>query len=171
MNRSKASLRVTCILLIFFSLSAIGQDKVWRPVSPDELQSKTPVVEPDADAEAIFWEVRIDDSKDDLSMAHYVRLKIFTDRGRERYSKVDAPFTKDMKIKDLAARVTKVDGTTVEIGKDDIFECEIIKAGGQKVKAKSFAVPNLEQGAIIEYRYREIINDASVKRHAPPLST
>jgi hypothetical protein len=27
-----------------------------------ELAAKTPVVEADADAEAIFWEVRIDDS-------------------------------------------------------------------------------------------------------------
>jgi len=160
MNRSN-QLCITGLLLVLFSLSAIGQEKAWRPVSPDELQSKTPVVEPDADVEAIFWEVRIDDSKDDLAMTHYVRLKIFTDRGRERYSKVDVPYSKDMKIKDLAARVTKVDGTTVEIGKDDIFEREIVKAGGQKIKARSFAVPNLEQGAIIEYRYREIINDAT----------
>ena len=40
-------------------------------------------VEKDADAEAIFWEVRIDDNPDgDLIFNHYIRVKVFTDRGR-----------------------------------------------------------------------------------------
>ncbi len=149
-----------CLSLVFSSLVS-AQDKDWRPVSAQELGTKTPVVEPDADAEAIFWEVRIDDSSDeDLSLKHYVRVKIFTERGREKYSKFDIPFTKGMKIKDLAARVTKPDGTSVEIKKEDVFEREIIKASGLKIKAKSFAVPNIEPGVIIEYRYKESINDA-----------
>src|SRR5688500_5376966 len=144
--------------------SVFGQDKEWRPVSPAELAAKTPVVEPDADAEAIFWEVRIDDSSsEDLSLRHYVRVKIFTERGREKYSKFDIPFTKKMKIKDLAARVIKPDGSTTEIKKEEIFEREIVKAGGVKVKAKSFAVPNIEPGVIIEYRYKEAIDDAGAK--------
>ena len=71
----------------FSSISA--QDKEWRPVTPAEVQQKTPKVEPDADAEAIFWEVRIDDSNLDLVMKHYVRVKVFTDKGREKYAKID----------------------------------------------------------------------------------
>lgn len=154
--------------LLCFSAAGAGvlhaQDKEWRPVSPAELAAKTPVVEPDADAEAIFWEVRIDDSSsEDLSLRHYVRVKIFTERGREKYSKFDIPFTKKMKIKDLAARVIKPDGSTTEIKKEEIFEREIVKAGGVKVKAKSFAVPNIEPGVIIEYRYKEAIDDAGAK--------
>jgi hypothetical protein len=140
---------------------AFAQDKDWRPIAPEDLSSKTPVVEPDADAEAIFWEVRIDDSSDDnLSRRHYVRVKIYTERGREKYSKFDIPFTKGTKIKDLAARLIKVDGTIVEIGKNDIFEREIIRADKVKVKAKSFAVPNIEPGVIVEYKYKETIDDA-----------
>jgi hypothetical protein len=135
-------------------------DFEWRPVTPEELAMKAPKVEPDADAEAIFWEVKIDDSSDDLSMQHYVRVKIFTDRGREKYGKFDIPFTRGMKIKDIAARVIKPDGSAIEIGKQDIVEREIIKAGGVKVKAKSFAIPSLEAGSIVEYRYREVISDA-----------
>ncbi|HEX5704142.1 MAG TPA: DUF3857 domain-containing protein [Pyrinomonadaceae bacterium] len=122
---------------------------------------KTAKVEADADAEAIFWEVRIDDSSDDnLSMQHYVRVKIFTERGREKYSKFDITFSKGMKIKDIAARVIKPDGSIVEIAKQDIFEREIVKANRMKVKAKSFAIPSLEPGVIVEYRYREVISDA-----------
>jgi Domain of Unknown Function with PDB structure (DUF3857) len=149
---------------VFFVLAVPAmraQDKDWRPVTPAELQMKTGQVEPDADAEAIFWDVRIDDSSEaDLSRQYYVRVKIFTDRGREKYSKFDIPFVKGTKIKDLSARVIKADGSIVEIGKDDIMEREIVRANGIKVRAKSFAVPNIEPGVIVEYKYKEVINDA-----------
>lgn len=151
-------------LALALSLPAAAQDKDWRPISPEEISAKTPVVEPDADAEALVWEVRIDDSsEDELSMRHYVRVKIFTERGREKYSKFDVPFIKGMKIKDLSARVIKADGSIVDIKKDDIFEREIVRANGIKVKAKSFAVPNIEPGVIVEYRYKEVIEDGSAK--------
>jgi hypothetical protein len=151
-------------LVLVCSPGAFAQDKNWREISPAELQAKTPRVEPDADAEAIFWEVRIDDSADsELAMKHYVRVKIFTERGREKYSKFDIPFTRGLKIKDIAARIIKPDGTTVEIGKQDIFEREIVKANKVKIKAKSFAVPNIEPGVIVEYRYREVIEDAGAR--------
>jgi len=147
-------------LVILVSPTVFAGDE-WRAVTPEELAMKTAKVEADADAEAIFWEVRIDDSSsENLSMQHYVRVKIFTDRGREKYSKFDIPFSKGMKIKDIAARVIKADGSAVEIQKDDIFEREIVRANGLKVRAKSFAVPNLDPGVIVEYRYREVISDA-----------
>ena len=142
--------------------TAFAGDEPWREVTPAELQSKTPKVEADADAEAIFWEVRIDDSSDsELSMKHYVRVKIFTERGREKYSKFDIPYIKgEKKVKDIAARVIKPDGTIIEITAKDIFERDIISANKVKVKAKSFAVPNIEPGVIVEYRYKEVIEDA-----------
>ncbi|HMJ07360.1 MAG TPA: DUF3857 domain-containing protein, partial [Pyrinomonadaceae bacterium] len=160
-------LRHACLVSFFavlFCSAVIAQDKEWRPISPQELSVTAPTVEPNADAEALFWEVRIDDSSDeDLSLKHYVRVKIFTEKGREQYSKFDIPYRKGTKIKDLQARVIKADGTTVEIRKEDIFEREIVKASGVKIKAKSFAVPNIEPGVIIEYRYKETINDAGAK--------
>jgi hypothetical protein len=36
----------------------------WRPVDSSELSQKKAKVEPGADAEAIFWDVRIEDSAD-----------------------------------------------------------------------------------------------------------
>jgi hypothetical protein len=149
-------------LLLVTLQTAFAGDEPWREVTPAELQSKAPKVEPDADAEAIFWEVRIDDSaSDELSMKHYVRVKIFTERGREKYSKFDIPFVKgEKKIKDIAARVIKPDGTIIEILPKDIFEREIINANKVKIRAKSFAVPNIEPGVIVEYRYKEVIEDA-----------
>ena len=163
-GRKQFALLFSLCLLFVCSMTAFAQDKDWREVSSAELAMKTPTVDADADAEAIFWDVRIDDSSsDDLSRSHYVRVKIFTERGREKYSKFDIPFYKGLKIKDLSARVIKPDGSITEIKKEDIFEREIIKAGGVKIKAKSFAVPNIEPGVIVEYRYREAINDAGAR--------
>jgi hypothetical protein len=131
---------VFCLLFVY-SQTIFSQTE-WRPVSPAELQMKTPQVEPDADAEAIFWEVRLDDKKlSKLSYSHYVRVKIFTERGREKFSKFDIPFLKGRKIENVAARVTKPDGSTVELQPSDIFERDIITVRKTKIKAKSFAVP------------------------------
>jgi hypothetical protein len=104
---------------VVLSSTVFGQDKDWRPISSEELSAKTAVVEPNADAEAMFWEVRIDDSSEEgITLSHYVRVKVFTERGREKYSKFDIPFIKGMKIRDLAARVTRADGSATEIKKD-----------------------------------------------------
>lgn len=152
------------LFLLFFGLvspaAAFAGDD-WRPVDPADLALKAPVVEKDADAEAIFWEVKLDDNPEgDLIFNHYIRIKIFTERGRESQSKIDITFGNvfgsNTKIQDIAARTIKPDGSIVELKKSDVFERTIVKASGVKVKAKSFAMPGLEPGSIIEYRWREV---------------
>lgn len=155
-----------CLTALFsytaFAGAAFAGAEDWRPISPEEMARKTPHVEPDADAEAIFWEVRVDDSSaNELALKHYVRVKIFTERGKDDFSKRDIPFLNGTKVKDVEARVTKPDGTSVLLKKEDVLEREIIKTNGIKVKAKSFALPGLEVGSIVEYRYREVISDGS----------
>lgn len=168
---SRGKLCVSCAFFLLLSVfPAFGQDKNWRPVPPEDISATSPVVEPDADAEALLWEMRIDDSSsDDLDMWHYVRVKIFSERGREKFSKFDIPFLKGTKIKDLTARVIRKDGTIVDVAEKDIFEREIVRASGVKVKAKSFAVPNIEPGVIVEYRYKEAIDDAGASGMRLPL--
>ena len=147
---------------VSLSARAVEDPVVWRPVTAEEMQMKTPKVEADADAEAIFWEVRLDDKKlSKLSYSHYVRVKIFTERGRERFSKMDIPFTKGRKVENVAARVIKPDGSIIELKAADIFEREIAKAGKARVMAKSFAVPGIEPGVIVEYQYSEVIKGDS----------
>lgn len=154
-------LKFVCLLLFCPSWIS-AQDKDWRPITTEELAAKTAVVEPDADAEALFWEVRVDDSSvEGVAMKHYVRVKIFTERGRDQFSSYDIQYGKTTKIKDVEAKVTKPDGTFIFLKKEDVHERDIVKADGFKVKAKSFAIPSLEVGSILEYRYREVIDNAS----------
>lgn len=151
-----------CCAFALSSFFVFGQDKDWRPILPADLQSTAPVVEPNADAEAIFWEVRVDDSSvDELALRHYVRIKLFTERGREDFARKDIAFTKGTQIKDFEARVTKPDGTSSIVKKEDVLERDIVKADGFKIRAKTIAFPGLEVGSIIEYRYKEIVNDGA----------
>ncbi len=134
----------------------------WRPLEPSDLALKSAVVDPTADAEAIFWDIRIDDGgQDDLVLSHYVRIKIFNERGREQHSKIDIPYLSRVKIKDIAARTIKPDGSIVELAKDDILEKTVIKTSGLKLRTKTFAFPGIEPGAIIEYKWKEVISNAS----------
>lgn len=155
---------LACLVILFLSpvtISLANSNDGWKPLDPSDLALKAAVVDKDADAEAIFWEVRIDDNPEgDLIFNHYIRIKVFNDRGREAQSKIDIPFGNllgtEIRIKDIEARTIKADGSIVELKKEDVFERTIVKVSGLKVKAKSFALPGVEAGSIIEYRWREV---------------
>ena len=141
----------------------------WRPVDPSELSQKTPRVDSGADAEAIFWDIRLEDHFDggdfSLTLNHYVRIKIFTDLGREKYASVEIPRYGKRSITDVAARTIKPDGTIIDLKKDAIFDRELVKTKGVKLRGKSFTLPNVAAGDIIEYRYREIrVNEVANMR-------
>lgn len=153
-----------CFALCAFVQALAGGDD-WHPIDPAHLAAKVPVVEKDADAEALFWEVRVDDSRpEELVLKNYIRIKVFTERGKESQSKVDLPYLGSTRVRDIAARVIKPDGTIVNLKKEDVFERTIVKASGIKYKAKSFALPGVEPGVIVEYRWEEVIPDGSANR-------
>ena len=161
MPRLLLPLLLFCLGLALPATVFAGDD--WRPVDPADLALKAPVVEKDADAEAIFWEVRLSDDVESGSprtvLRHYVRIKVFSERGRESQSKIDIPFLSNWKIQDIAARTIKPDGSIVVVKKEDVLERTIVKSNGRKIKAKSFAMPGVEPGAIIEYRWKEMRTD------------
>lgn len=140
----------------------------WRPVDASELAQKTPRVDPKADAEAIFWDVRIEDrlqgQEFSLSMIHYIRIKIFTDLGREKYATVEIPVFGKRSITDVAGRTIKADGTVIPLKKDAIFERDLVKTKGAKQRGTTFTLPNVAAGDIIEYHYKEI-RDKEIASH------
>jgi hypothetical protein len=156
------------LVALVFAASDVGSANApaggeeWRPVEAADIALKAPIVDPDADAEAIFWDIRVDDAgESDLVLSHYLRIKVFTERGRDKQSKIDIPFLSGTKIKDIAARTIKPDGSIVELAKNDIIERTVVKGSGIKLKMKSFALPAVEPGAIVEYKWKEVISNSS----------
>ncbi len=145
-------------ILCILSLSAYAQSLQWKPVDPAHVTLSAPTIEKDADAEALFWEVYVKDEYDgDLRTVfyNYIRLKVFTERGVEKHGKVDLLYFGRSGVRDIAGRTIKPDGTIVELKKDAIFDREIVRVSGIKVKAKSFALPAVTPGSIVEYRWIE----------------
>jgi len=131
----------------------------WLPIDPAQLAAKTPKIEASADAEVLYWEVRIRDvfSGSDIRTEydHYLRVKVYNAKGVQDQSTVEVPFVKGTTISDLNARTIRPDGSIVEAKGEAIRETDILK--GKKVRTvrvKSVAFPSVEPGSIIEYRYR-----------------
>jgi hypothetical protein len=171
MNTLSSALAALCLIfcLCVFAPPIFAGDEQWQPIPSAELSLKEPKIEKDADAEVLYWEVYVANEDGgtgyETVQRHYLRIKIFNERGREQFSKIDIPYIKfggvRVRIKDLAARTTKADGSVVELKEADIFERDVVKGDGLKLKAKSFAVPGIEPGAIIEYRWKEVSNVVS----------
>lgn len=161
-HRLLAGMFFALICLVAAAVPAIaGDDPVWRPIDPTHLALKAPVVEPDADAEAIFWDVQVELTSGKTVFTNYARMKIFTERGKELRSKVELRYSSRNSIEEIAGRTIKTDGTIVELKKEAIFDRTLVKLRGVKINTKTFAMPAVEPGVIIEYRWREVRRDSS----------
>lgn len=106
-------------------------------------------------------DIQVEDHESVAVFSHYIRIKIFNERGRDSQSKIDLSFAGKNKIEDITGRTIKADGTILELSSSAIFERTLLRTKGLKLQAKSFALPGVEPGAIIEYRWRER------RRHLP----
>jgi hypothetical protein len=135
----------------------------WPALSPAELAMNAPRIEPEADAEALLWDVRVAHEIEKgwvrTEFSHYIRIKVFSEGGRDRLGTVDIPYTTNLSVSDIAGRTIRPNGTILELKKDSVYDRTLVKTGGFKVNAKSFALPGLEVGSIIEYRWRETLDD------------
>jgi hypothetical protein len=135
----------------------------WLPISPTEQQMKSPTVEKDAGAEILFWRVHIVDEflSSDLQRVfyHYVRLKVFDEKGKEKAATIDLPYGDRGGILDVAGRTVKADGSIVELDRKTVYKRDVVRAGGRRQRAISFAMPAVEPGSIVEYRWKETVDD------------
>jgi hypothetical protein len=107
---------------------------------------------PGAPAVILFRELDRDDNGKTTHEDNYFRVKILTEEGR-KYANVEIPFENGrQKVVAIKARTIRPDGTIAEFdGK--VFEKTIVKAKGLKYLAKTFTLPDVQPGSIIEYSY------------------
>jgi hypothetical protein len=88
----------------------------------------------------------------------YKRLKVLTEKGKDRAS-VEIPYdARYVGVNNIRARTIAPDGTiTPMTGK--VFNSTIVRAQGVKYLAKTFILPNVQVGSIIEWKYTEYWDD------------
>jgi hypothetical protein len=158
---------------LLLTLHASGQQKTlapgdfttWLPISDAEREMKAPIVEKEAGAEVLLWRVHVVDellgNNSELQRVfyHYIRLKIFDEKGKEKTSTIDLPYVAPGAILAVSGRTIKADGTVLELDRKSVYRRDVVRAGGSARKAVSFAMPGVERGSIVEYRWKEIEND------------
>jgi hypothetical protein len=148
--------RVFVVGLLLFVVAAprraqpVGAGDEWQPISQEELKMTSVPEAPGAPAVYLYRQVDRDDQES--HEYNYVRIKILTEEGR-KYADVEIPFLKDNgDIRNIKARTIRPDGTTAAF-EGKAYEKTIIKAKGLKYLAKTFTLPDVQVGSIIEYHY------------------
>ena len=139
------------VLSVFQPVLARAQG--FQPVSLDELKMTAEPLAPGAPAIILYREVDRDDRGNTGHENDYYRIKILKEEGR-KYADIEIPFFKENgnNIVNVHGRTIHPDGSIVNF-EGRAFDKSIVKAKGLKYMAKTFTLPNVEVGSVIEYYY------------------
>ncbi len=128
----------------------------WQQPTAEELKMTAEPSAPNADAIYLYREY-VTDNKNHME-AVYVRLKILRDEGK-KYADVELTGAgRDFQITDIQGRTIHSDGTVIPFtGKP--YEKLLVKTKTLQYKAKVFSLPEVENGSILEYRYKRRYED------------
>lgn len=145
-------------LLVVLTTPQASQAADWPPIAPEDLQMNSLKEQPGAPA-VILDSEEIDDDMNNFESV-YKRIKILTDAGRE-WANVELPYHRHFTITDISGRTVHADGSIVNFeGKP--FDKTVEKGAGVRVKVKSFTLPDVQVGSIIDVRYSLRYDDHSV---------
>jgi hypothetical protein len=158
LHSSKRVVNIFVRVFVFIAATSLLTPTAWavgfQPVSEEELKMTGEPKAPGAPAIILYRQV---DRDDRILTAHedvYFRIKIFTEEGR-KYADIEIPFWKEQGsdgIVNIHARTIKPDGTIVNFS-GKAFDKSIVKARGVQYMAKTFTLPEVQPGSIIEYYY------------------
>jgi hypothetical protein len=149
---------IACCIVLFVLAAgrylpvAVRAGEGFQPISPEELKMTGEPLAPGASAIILYRQVDRDDNGATSHEDDYVRIKILTEEGRKQ-ADVEIPFLKgNDDVVHLHARAIRPDGSVTDFdGK--VFEKTIVKARGLQYMAKTFTLPDVQVGGIIEYFY------------------
>ena len=133
----------------------------WLPIDPAELKMTSEPKAPGAPAIYLYRQVDRKDAGRANTEYNYVRIKILTDEGR-KYANVEIPYSESASsISGLRARTVHPDGSIANF-EGKAFDKTIVKSKTLKYLAKTFTVPDVQVGSIVEYHYNYDMKDGYV---------
>src|SRR6266851_6064031 len=150
--------RLRCTLLLLLStlvaLDAFCRNDAaaaeFRDPTAEERAMKSVAFAPGASAVVLNWHQFVHDR--DWYRSEYLRIKILSEEGK-KYGDVEVRHIALLSVVDhIKARTIRPDGTIAPFdGKT--FDKVVVKMGGVRLIAKTFTLPDVQVGSIIEYRY------------------
>jgi Domain of Unknown Function with PDB structure (DUF3857) len=144
-------LSLTCYTFLLLMVSSLALAADWLPIAPEDLAMKDNPAVPGSKAMILYRSVERDDTLG--SETEYVRLKVFTDEGKEYADVVLPPFDRaEFNVQSVHGRTIHPDGSIVPFS-GQVFEKVVAQGRGFKYRAKAFTMPDVTPGSIIEYRF------------------
>jgi len=139
-------------LAVWIVAAQLAEAIGFQPVSPDELKMTSEPLAPGAPAIILYRQVDRDDNIHTPHEDNYFRIKILTEEGR-KHANVEIEFSKAFEdVVNMRARTIRPDGSIANFdGK--VYEKELVKGRGVKYLAKTFTLPDVQVGSILEYSY------------------
>jgi hypothetical protein len=163
MERGMALRRLVMVICFAFFCLPVYAKEGFQPVSAEELKLTSVPEAPGAAAVVLYRQLDRDDSGHGRANEfNYFRIKILTEEGR-KYADVEIPFLRQEggDIVNIKARTIKPDGSIVPFdGK--VYEKTISKAKGFRYLAKTFTLPDIQVGSIVEYYYTEDLPESYI---------
>ncbi len=148
-------------ILLMASFTRVGASDEWPPVTKEELALKDAPVATGAPALLLLREQETDDSRG--IETNFRRIKILTEEGK-KYADVEILFHKGLtRVDEIKARVVAPNGN-VRPFNGEIFEKIVSRKGAFKLFSKTFALPDVEVGCILDIRYKIRI-DPDIQRY------
>lgn len=152
MPHRPSEISLTAFLILCAALPTPARAVGFQPVSPDELKMTAEPKAPGAPAIILFREVDRDDRGRTAHEDVYFRIKVLTEEGRKNADIEIQYFKEQGNVVNIHARTIKPDGSIVPFN-GKAFDKSIVKARGVKYLAKTFTLPDVEVGSILEYYY------------------
>jgi Domain of Unknown Function with PDB structure (DUF3857) len=161
MNRiARVAVCTVCLSAILVALARTSsRADDWLPVDPQDLAMKDNPKQPGLDAEILYREV--DEDAKLASVNNYKRIKIFTAAGVKSQADVEIPYNRAQEnVQSVRGRTIQPDGKITEFD-GRTYDKEVVKGSGITVLAKTWTMPDVQPGSIIEFRYHEQFVDRS----------
>ncbi|HMF92428.1 MAG TPA: DUF3857 domain-containing protein [Candidatus Angelobacter sp.] len=140
-------------VLWLICLPAWGQKQAWLPVTQQDWDIQAVPGNPGAPAILLYYAQHINDDEPNNEGEYiYQRIKVLSEKGK-RYGDVEIRLSPGFALADLKARTIHPDGRIVEFAAKP-YEKVIARGKGFRYLAKTFTMPEVMVGSILEYRYR-----------------
>jgi hypothetical protein len=151
---SRLKLRAAALLIAglgMLALPAHAKDSDWLPIPPEDLAMRDNPLSPGSAAMILYREMITNDPES--YETHYFRIKVFTEAGK-KWGDVEIPYLKgSFRVTDLKARTVHPDGSIVNFD-GRVFDKVVVKSRQLSYLAKTFTLPDVQVGSILEYRYK-----------------